>query len=174
MKRVLVLFPLILSFLSLKAQEIHVGPQAGVNFTTQGAMLSGINMGAIIDMGAGKNFSVRSGLLYSQKGKQIDDLHLESDYLILPLTPQVNWGNKLKYSIRAGGYTGLNLTGRENEKDWDLGGKIGAGVRYPVAHGHLTFDAYLEAGFISIQAHPERYPVNIYTSAIGFSAGYLF
>lgn len=112
MKRVLLLLLMTLNFTLLKAQEVQAGPQFGVNYTTNDHGVSGIKMGGIIDMGISEWLSLRSGLLYSQKGKNFGEERLiyKTDYLTLPVTPQVTFGGPLQFIFRAGGYAGFKVS----------------------------------------------------------------
>lgn len=186
MKRLVLLFILITCFGWASAQEVQIGPQFGINIADRHFIPErkriGINAGGIANIQFSDLFSLRSGLLYSQKGSngfQSENGKNRYNYLTMPLTPQLNFGDRLKFFVRAGGYAGVNVFAEaggqalEGVKNYDLGAQAGTGVIHTCGKRSLMFDISYSLGATGLS--PGAKGTGVFNnSVLAISAAYLF
>lgn len=169
MKRFTLIILGIACFTWTQAQEVQVGPQFGMNITND---FDRINAGGIVNFGSNDLFSLRSGILYSQKGTSLGNQSIKYNYLHIPVTPQLNFGNRLKVFIRGGGYAALNLKPATYARSVDLGVEVGTGLRYSIGPGETILDLSYSIGALSRNSNTSE-RIKIYNRVVGISFGYL-
>ena len=140
MKKVILILSIgAVSTLSAKAQWVTIGPEVGINSTSfmeryngvdvSDGMRPGLKIGAIVDIGFTKHFSLQPGLFYNMKGAQerytstvttengslrTDEVKndFRIDYVELPVNFQFKFGQSHgQFFFGAGPYVAVALNG---------------------------------------------------------------
>jgi len=183
-----------------KGGQTEIGPWAGLNFTTFSVSnvsgtfsnLTRFAVGGQLVRGLSKDFALRIGLLYSQRGADAGGgVSMKLDYLEIPVmvaykisgqgtsvTPYVAAGGqfaiKLNCNVSAGSAsvdcgTLLNAT----LPSTDVGINLGAGVAFPVGKAALTVDARYYIGLTNL-ASAAGGGVSAHNTGFSVGVGYMF
>jgi outer membrane protein with beta-barrel domain len=127
--KVITVLIVVLTVVSLNAQDFKYGVKAGANFSAQSELgdifdnneiRTGFNAGVYGNYSLNKRFSLQSELNYEQKGSDNDEAISKLDYLTIPVLANYSLGetrnSALNFSVYAGPYAGI-LLNSEMESD---------------------------------------------------------
>lgn len=158
MKKTILLVAVALIGFNANAQSVDFGVKAGVNFASVSGddtddlkSRTGFHFGVTAGLAVSDNFSVQSGLIYSQQGAEYEasegyDGSYKLDYLNIPVMARFQVADG--FSVEAGPQIGFLLSANEEySSDGDSGEEdikdfikstdiaVGVGVNYAMASG---------------------------------------
>lgn len=189
---------LFIGVLSFQAQNIKIGPKAGVNLATldgdidDAKIKTGFHIGAMAEIGLSDKFAIQPELLYSTQGTTQEYSSLDFDvkntwkldYLNLPiigkyyvaegfsveLGPQVGFLLHSKIKAEAGGESEEDDI-KEYLKNVDFG--LNAGLGYRLGNG-ISFGARYNLGLSNINDSENADDHKLKHGVIQISIGYFF
>lgn len=193
-KQALVIVLSLIVSLGAFAQKVHYGVRAGANFAVQSEIAdyasnnnirTGLTVGAFGNYELNEKMSLQAELNYDQKGGKSEDATLKYDYLSIPVLFKYSLGKSdntaLKFNVNLGPYAAYLLQSeveigdqaidmKDQTEDFELGGILGFGMKYPVGKQNLVLDLRMGLGFTQFDK-VDSAPNNKY---IGLTLGYEF
>ncbi|NPD45402.1 MULTISPECIES: porin family protein [unclassified Lentimicrobium] len=193
-KQALVITLSLIVSLGAFAQKAHYGVKAGANFAVQSEIAdyannnnirTGLTVGVFGNYTLNDKVSFQAELNYDQKGGKTDDATLKYDYLSVPVLFKYSLGKSdktaLKFNVNLGPYAAFLLQSeveisdqtidmKDQTEDFELGGILGFGMKYPVGKQNLVLDLRMGLGFTQFDK-VDSTPNNKY---IGLTLGYEF
>lgn len=194
------LFAFVCTFSLVSGQNLSFGIKAGANFASvnieqdgfdiEPDSRTGLNIGAILNIGVTDAFSVQPELSFIQKGYSFEFFEEETalilNYLEIPILAKYAFGSEsFQGFIQAGPAIGFALSGKiksDNEeedidfdedgfKTFDFGLQFGAGAAVPAGPGEAFLDLRYALGLANIADNDGSTVSNI---GLLITAGYLF
>lgn len=193
-KQVLVITLSLIVTLGAFAQNMHYGVKAGANFAVQSEIAdyasnnnirTGLTVGAFGNYSFNENISLQAELNYDQKGGKSEDATSKYDYVSVPVLFKYSLGKSdktaLRFNVNLGPYAAYLLQSeveigdqsidmKDQTEDFELGGILGFGMKYPVGKQNLVLDLRMGLGFTQFDKVNST-PNNKY---IGLTLGYEF
>ena len=193
-KQVLVITLSLIVSLGAFAQKVHFGVKAGANFAVQSEIAdyannnnirTGLTVGAFGNYTLNDKISFQAELNYDQKGGKTDEATLKYDYFSVPVLFKYSLGKSdktaLQFNVNLGPYAAYLLQSeveiedqtidmKDQTEDFELGGILGFGMKYPVGKQNLVLDLRMGLGFTQFDK-VDSTPNNKY---IGLTLGYEF
>ncbi len=188
----------VLSVVSLNAQNFKYGVKAGANFSTQSDLgnifdndeiRTGFNAGVYGNYSLSKSFSLQPELNYEQKGSDNGETTSKLDYLTIPVLANYSLGetrnSALNFRVYAGPYAGIllnsevesNVEGISQEIDMDdqtenaeFGMMGGFIVKYPINKQSIFLDVRFALGLTSYDKNDS----DLRNKTVGINLGFEF
>ncbi len=127
----------IISFFAFQSEaQVRFGIKGGVNISKvhfsdkvfDSSNLTGFQVGPVVEiMAPYTGFGVETGILYSQKGMEVDDESFSADYLDIPVSFKWKMGLPVvKPYLVAGPYFGFRVGG---DKIWKIPGNVSGDIK---------------------------------------------
>ena len=178
MKKVIVLFVLLLSVNSLNAQMLKFGVKAGANFsnlegdTVEGSTYTSFHFGGVVEISLLENLSLQPELLYSSQGTKVDEAGIKDinyNYITVPVLAKFYLTSK-KLSLEAGPQFSFlvdqNLEDQYEAESFDFG--VAAGLGY-----NITENFFVQARYVAGLTEANK-DAEVTNRVIQFSVGYTF
>lgn len=197
------LFAFVCTFSLVSAQNLSFGVRAGVNLANvnieqdglniEPDSRTGLNIGAILNIGVTDAFSVQPELSFIQKGYSLellgDEVELILNYLEIPILAKYAFGSEsFQGFVQAGPAIGFALNGKskfgDEEEDidfdedglntFDFGLQFGAGAAVPAGPGEAFLDLRYALGLANISDDESGDDITTTNRGLLITVGYLF
>ncbi len=176
------------------AQKFHYGINAGANFAVQSDVSDiynnenikpGLHVGIFGNTVLKNNFLLQAEINYDQKGSKSDNYETHYDYITVPVLLKYSIGKSdktaLRFNVNMGPYAayaikaeaesnGQTLDMMDNTEEFEFGGILGLGMKYPVGKNNITLDLRLGLSFTEYDTND----TGLNNKYIGASIGYEF
>ncbi len=193
-KQILVITLSLIVSMGAFAQKVHYGVKAGANFAVQSEIAdyasnsnirTGLSVGAFGNYSLNEKMALQAELNYDQKGGKSDEATAKYDYLSVPVLFKYSLGKSdktaLKFNVNLGPYAAFLLQSeveigdqtidmKDQTENFELGGILGFGMKYPVGKQNIVLDLRMGLGFTQFDKVNST-PNNKY---IGLTLGYEF